>query len=83
MTDSKICSGHKERASRKNIIAKLDTKSEAAPDENCRISIKRGPVSVETTLKELEEDYEGKPEWKLVKDVFVIVDVDVVVIVFV
>ena len=83
MADSKLCLGHNERARRQNIIAKLITKSASAPDENCRISIKRGPVSVETTLKELEEDYEGKPEWKLVKDVFVIVDVDVVVIVFV
>ena len=68
MTDSKICLGHKERVSRKNIIAKLITKSASAPDENCRISIKKGPVNVETSLKELEEDYESKPEWKLIKE---------------
>ena len=42
------------------------TKSEAASDENCRISIKKSPLSVETSLKELEEDYESKPEWKLI-----------------
>ena len=44
------------------------TKSEAAPDQNCRISIKKSPFYVETCLKELEEDYESKPEWKLVKE---------------
>ena len=63
-----MCLGHKERARRKNIIAKLITKSALAPDEYCRISIKRGPVSVETSLKALEEDYESKPEWKLIKE---------------
>ena len=42
------------------------TKSESASDENCRISIKKSPLSVETSLKELEEDYESKPEWKLI-----------------
>ena len=68
MADSKMCLGHQERASRSNIIAKLITKSVATPDENCRISIKKGPVSVETSLKELEEDYESKPEWKLIKE---------------
>ena len=25
-------------------------------------------MSVETSLKELEEDYESKPEWKLIKE---------------
>ena len=44
------------------------TKSEVAPDQNCRISIKKSPFYVETCLKELEEDYESKPEWKLVKE---------------
>ena len=63
-----MCLGHQERASRSNIIAKLITKSVATPDENCRISIKKGPVSVETSLKELEEDYESKPEWRLIKE---------------
>ena len=63
-----MCLGHQKRASRSNIIAKLITKSVATPDENCRISIKKGPVSVETSLKQLEEDYESKPEWKLIKE---------------
>ena len=68
MAHSKMCLGHEERACRRNIIAQLITKSASAPDENCRISIKRGPVNVETSLKELEEDYESKPEWKLIKE---------------
>ena len=63
-----MCLGHQERASRSNIIAKLITKSVATPDENCRLSIKKGPVSVETSLKELEEGYESKPDWKLIKE---------------
>merc|ERR1711963_402682 len=37
-------------------------------DKNYRVLIKKGPVSVETSLKEMEEDYERKPEWKLIKE---------------
>ena len=36
-------------------------------DENRRVLIKKGPVSVETSLKELEENYASKPEWKVIK----------------
>ena len=53
MVDSKMCLGHEERDRRKNIIAKLITKPALALDEYCRIMIKKGPVSVETSLKEL------------------------------
>ena len=63
-----MCLGHEERARRKNIIAKLITNQIATRDENYRVLIKKGPVSVETSLKELEEDYESKPEWKLIKE---------------
>ena len=38
-----------------------------APSETYRILIKKGPVSVETSLKKLKDDYESKPEWKLIK----------------
>ena len=68
MADSKVCLGHEERGYRKNKIAKLITKLQAAPNKNCRILIKKGPNTVETSLKELEEDYESKPEWKLIKE---------------
>ena len=33
-----------------------------------RVLIKKGPVSVETSLKELEENYASKPEWKVIED---------------
>ena len=59
LADSKTCLGHGERGLRQNKIFKQMTKSEAAPDENCRISIKKSPLSVETSLKELEEGYES------------------------
>ena len=36
------------------------------PDENLRVLIKRGPNTEETTLKELEETYASKPEWKVI-----------------
>ena len=38
-----------------------------APSETYRILIKKGPVSVETSLKKLKDDYESKPQWKLIK----------------
>ena len=37
-------------------------------DQNYRILIKKGSVSVETSLKDLKENYESKPEWKVIKD---------------
>ena len=37
------------------------------PDENLRALIKNGPVSVETSLKEVEENYASKPEWKVIE----------------
>ena len=33
-----------------------------------RVPIKKGPVTVEMNLKELAEDYAGKPEWKVIED---------------
>ena len=62
------CLGHQEREKRRNKIDKLATNSMETPDENYRVLVKKGPVSVETSLKELEEDYESKPEWKLIKE---------------
>ena len=59
MAESSTCLGHKEREDRKNIIGKLATRPKETPDENLRVWIKKGPVSVKTSLKELEENYEG------------------------
>ena len=47
---------------------KLASKQKETPDENCRVLIKKGPVSVETSLKELEENYASKLEWKVIED---------------
>ena len=68
MAQSCNCWGHKERENRANKILKLATKSKETPDENCRVWIKKGPVSVETSLKEIEDSYESKPGWKVVED---------------
>ena len=62
LTLASTCWGHKEREDRRNIITKLATKPKESPDENLKVLIKKGPVSVETSLKELEEDYASKPE---------------------
>ena len=37
------------------------------PDKNHKVLIKKGPVSVETSLKEVEENYASKPEWKVIE----------------
>ena len=60
--------GHKEREDRRNIILSLATKPKETIDENLRVLIKKGPISVETSLKELEENYENTPEWKVIED---------------
>ena len=65
---SSTCWGHKEREDRANKILKLASKPKETPDENCRVLIKKGPVSVETSLKELEEKYANKLEWKVIED---------------
>ena len=62
------CLGHQEREKRRNKISKLATSLMETLDQNYRILIKKGSVSVETSLKDLEENYESKPEWKVIKD---------------
>ena len=62
------CLGHEERGGRKIKINKLSAGPLISLDENLRVLIKKGPVSVETSLKELEESYERKPEWKVIED---------------
>ena len=68
MAESKVCPGHWERGARRNKISKLSESPLNTPDENLRMLIKRGPVSVDTSLKELEENYASKPEWKVIED---------------
>ena len=68
MVEPVSCLGHKEREDRGNKIVRMATRPMETPDENHRVLIKKGPVSVDTSLKELEEDYKNKPEWKLIMD---------------
>ena len=68
MTDAKACLGHGERGARKNKISKLLKSPLPSLDENLRVLIKKGPVSEETSLKQLEEMYSGKPEWKVIEN---------------
>ena len=68
MAESPNCQGHQKREQRRDKIDKLAESPMDTPDENCRILIKKGPGSVEASLKELEEAYESTPEWKMVKD---------------
>ena len=60
--------GHEEREARRNKIFKLMGSQLKNPDENLRVLIKKGPLSVETSLKELEEKYARKPEWKVIEE---------------
>jgi len=62
------CLGHRERESRKNVINKLLTSPLDSLDDLRKVLVKKGPVSEETSLKELEENYASKPEWKVIED---------------
>ena len=55
MKKSGRCLGHGERESRINQIKKLLTSPLDSLNSSGKVLIKRGPVSVETSLKELEE----------------------------
>ena len=63
MADPGNCLGHGERISRKNQFNKLPT---LPVDETKRVLTKRGPVSVEMSLSELEEDFAITPDWKVI-----------------
>ena len=65
MAESSDCLGHGERVARQNKINKLSTLPQITPDETLGVLIKQGPMSLETSLKELEEKYARKPEWKV------------------
>ena len=68
MTQSTRCLGHKEREDRRIKIIRLRERPAEPLDENYKVFVKKGPVSVETSLKEVEEAYESTPEWKMVKE---------------
>ena len=62
------CIGHRLRDQRKDKIKGLQESSMKSPNKNLKVLIKKGPISVETSLNELEENYESKPEWKMIED---------------
>ena len=68
MADSNVCFSHVLRIDRGNLITKILVQAQQPTDENLKVLIKRGPVSLETSLKELEENYKRMPEWKMILD---------------
>ena len=50
-----------------NKIRKMLDFPQQTPDENLRILIKKGPNNENTSLKELDENYASKPEWKVIE----------------
>ena len=66
--EPRTCLGHKQREERKFKVQKLTKSPIQSLDETQRVLIKKGPVSVETSLKELEENYASKPEWKVIEE---------------
>merc|ERR1712004_208284 len=55
------------RGARVNKIKRMLDSAGEIPGENLRVLIKRGPNKVETSLKELEENYASKAEWKVIE----------------
>ena len=68
MSQANGCVGHKERENRKTQVAKFVTRANIPPDGNFRALIKKGPISLETSLRELEQFYEKKAEWKVINN---------------
>ena len=62
------CFGHEQRQERRNKINKLLTSPPHDLDETKRVLIKKGPVSKETSIKELEEIYASTASWKAIED---------------
>ena len=61
------CVGHSAREERRNKVKKLLTETNNVDDANNVILIKKGPMSVEIGLKDLEGIFMEKPEWDLIK----------------
>ena len=68
MADARTCRGHSERIRRISKKNKLAQKSCTSLQRDLNVLVKLGPVSVETSLKELEEKYASRPEWKVIKE---------------
>ena len=68
MAEPTVCLGHEERGTRRKKMDNLLRFPVQHPDENLRVLIRKGPVSEETSLKELEDSYGRKPEWKVIEE---------------
>ena len=68
MADSSICFGHTDRAARKEKISQAMANPPKSPVESKIVLLRKGPVSAKTSLRELEEHYARKPEWKVIEE---------------
>ena len=59
-TQDHKCVGHNLRLEREKLH---NSKIQEAPDVNLRVSIRKGPVDVDTSLIELQENYRKSKEW--------------------
>ena len=62
------CLGHQERENTQNKILKIAERPKETPDVNLRVSIRGRSGQRSWSLKELEDDYKSKPEWKVMED---------------
>ena len=62
------CLGHQERENRRNKI--LAKRPKVTLDENLRVPIKGKGAKGQSSwsLRELEDDYKSKTEWKVIED---------------
>ena len=68
MCEPSVCLGHGVRDARRNKISRLLTSPHQSLDENLRVMVNKGLVAVETSLKELEENYARKPGLKVIEE---------------
>ena len=67
MGEPSKCWGHRERE-RNHLINNALTSPLFSLNDLQRVLIKRGPVSEETSLRELEKSFASNSEWKVIKD---------------
>ena len=68
MAEPDKCWGHGKRLTRQNEIIKMLGSSKQPVDENFKILIRTGPMSKETSLKEIEESYASTAAWRKIED---------------
>ena len=68
MAQAGDCLGHQERENRRNKILNLAESSKETPDENLRANVRGSSGPRSWSLKELEDDFGTKPEWKRIDD---------------